>query len=216
MGDNKYHLNIKFNKEYATVRSSYQRSLANAEEGQRLRNEGKKHIDLWIEGSLYPVDPETRRYPPFHTPHDLIRFVGDGDNGLLGYCSRLVQSHSQCVQYIHSLQSTILLNETRMKELENKIVSMTLQNKHLQTLKETPIGLRERVKRMRDVQKLTKGSGQRKKRLKMAREHVTSILGFDICNAQERVEFLNEIMSRSDFLKLLRFPKNHNQKKLVF
>lgn len=123
----KFHLNIKLNPEYATTRSIYQRAISDKEECQRLRREGKKHIDLWSEGSLYPADPKTGRYPPFHTPHDFIRFVGDGDDGLLGYCSRLLGSYNEHVQYIHHLKSTIILYEKQIKELENRIIQSNKQ-----------------------------------------------------------------------------------------
>ena len=85
----KFHINIELNLEYATTRSVTQRILIDAKEANRLRMQGKKHIDLWVDGSIYPRDPLTRRYPTFASIHDLIRFVGDGANGLLGYCSRL-------------------------------------------------------------------------------------------------------------------------------
>lgn len=179
----KFHLNIKLNQEYATTRSVYQRSLSCANEAQHLRNEGKKHIDLWTDGSLYPPDPKTGRYPSFHTPHDLIRFVGDGEDGLLGYSSRLSQSHINYAEYTTYLQNTSSLNATKILELENEIVSLKQENDQLKSLKETPIGLRARVKRMRDVVNLIERSGQRKKKLKLVRDHVTNLLGFDMSNA---------------------------------
>lgn len=67
--------------------------LRDVNEANRMRMEGKKHIDLWVDGSIYPRDPLNGRYPAFTSVHDLIRFVGDGANGLLGYCLRL--SHYQ-------------------------------------------------------------------------------------------------------------------------
>lgn len=173
----KFHLNIKLNPECATTRSIYQRALSDKEECQRLWSKGKKHIDLWSEGSLYPANPKTRRYPPFHTPHDLIFFVGDGDNGLLGYFSRLLESYNhQHVQFIHHFKSTILLNEKQIKELENWIIQL---KKHFQIFKQTPIGLRERIKLMRGAQDLTNRSSQRKTCFKIARDHVTNILGWE-------------------------------------
>ena len=47
-------------------------ALRDAIEAHRLRIEGKKNIDLWTDGSLYPKDPSTGKSPPFYSVHDLI------------------------------------------------------------------------------------------------------------------------------------------------
>ena len=48
-----------------------------------------KAVALWTKGILYPHDPHSGAPPPFHNVTQLIHFVGDGVNGLLGYCRRL-------------------------------------------------------------------------------------------------------------------------------
>lgn len=97
-----------------------------------------------------------------------MRFVGDGVNGLQGYCSRLCQLQNQHIQYISHLKNTQILNETKIKELNSKIITLTQLNENLKALKETPIGLRARIKQMKGIHNLTESSGQRKKRMKLA------------------------------------------------
>ena len=103
----KFHMNIKLSPEYATTRSLNQRVLRDVEEANKLQMEGKKHIDLWIDGSIYPRDPLTGRYLGFASIHDLVRFVGDGDNGLFGYCSRLSKSGSEHVNHLFYLNTLL-------------------------------------------------------------------------------------------------------------
>ena len=98
----KFHINIKIDPEYATTRSVTQKVLRDVEEASRLRLEGKKHIDLWVDGSIYPKDPLKGRYTAFASVHDLIRFVGDGANGLLGYCLRLSREVEMNISIIFS------------------------------------------------------------------------------------------------------------------
>ena len=52
--------------------------------------QGAKAIDLCTDGHLYPADPPiSGAPPPFRNITALMKFVGDGFNGLLGYCRRL-------------------------------------------------------------------------------------------------------------------------------
>ena len=51
--------------------------------------QGAKAIDLWTDGNLSPSDPISCAPPPFRNITALMKFVGDGFNGLLGYCKRL-------------------------------------------------------------------------------------------------------------------------------
>ena len=117
----KFHINIKIDPEYATTRSVTQKVLRDVEEASRLRSEGKKHIELWVDGSIYPKDPLNGRYPAFASVHDIIRFVGDGGNGLLGYCLRLSQSGNEHINHLPYL-NTILMNfQNKNTELQNQV-----------------------------------------------------------------------------------------------
>jgi len=48
------------------------------------------NIDLWLNGSLYPTHPKTRKKTIFQSPSKLLKFVGDEELGLLGYVKQLV------------------------------------------------------------------------------------------------------------------------------
>lgn len=53
------------------------------------RAAGDTNIDLWIDGSIYPVDPGTRRPHPFKTLRDCLEFICHREQGLYGYARRL-------------------------------------------------------------------------------------------------------------------------------
>lgn len=68
-----------------------------------MRLSGLKHIDLWCDGSLYPIDPQTISHAPFSNPTSLLQFIGDGITGLLGYCNSIsttAQSERLHSQYL--------------------------------------------------------------------------------------------------------------------
>lgn len=82
----KIRLQVDLETEYATLRS---RHVAPNISYDQLRMQGAKAIDLWIDGNLYPLDPISGAPPPFKSIASFFKFVGDGFNGLLGYCRRL-------------------------------------------------------------------------------------------------------------------------------
>ena len=83
----KFRFQVDLEGEYATIRSN--RSGANYTPLDQLRLQGVKAIDLWTDGDLYPMDPISGSPPPFRSIAALLRFVGNGYGGLLGYCRRL-------------------------------------------------------------------------------------------------------------------------------
>lgn len=56
-------------------------------EFQTKRKAGDTNFDIWLDGSMYPVNPMTQKPPTFQDLKGLLCFVGDGANGLLGYMS---------------------------------------------------------------------------------------------------------------------------------
>ena len=64
----------KKNDENASQPASVRRSL------------GETNVDLWLDGGLYPKDPLVGCHPMFRTLPSLIKYVGEGERGLLGYC----------------------------------------------------------------------------------------------------------------------------------
>ena len=84
-----------------------------------------------------------------------------------------------------------------------------------EAFKETRVGgLRARNCFFKDIKNLKEGSGQRKKRLKYAREHITTILGQTFLD-QQKEQFLNELINKSDVLSLLKLSGNQQVKKFL-
>lgn len=151
--------------------------------------------------------------------HDIIRFVGNGEDGLLVYCLRLSQlgnSHLNQISYLNTVlenfQAHKITLENKIQELENSNKQLKTQ---LKTLKETPVGLRERIRQMKQINNLSETCGGRKKRMKLARDYIAKVSGLDMHNSEERIQLLNETMNRSDIVKLLKLPENHKLRTLA-
>ena len=84
----KFWLHVDIEREYATLRSTLL-ALTMPNVLHQLRMQGNKAIDLWTDGSLYPMDPHSSAPPSFQNITSLLRFIGDGFNGLLSYCMHL-------------------------------------------------------------------------------------------------------------------------------
>lgn len=54
-----------------------------------IREGGATNIDLWCNGSFYPINPVDGRRPQFQNIAELLEFVGDGKSSLLGYTTSL-------------------------------------------------------------------------------------------------------------------------------
>ena len=133
----KFRLHVDLEQEYATLRSSRSNEETNVA-AQTLRLQGRKCIDLWTDGCIYPFDPLTNAPPPFCNVTSFLRFLGDGVHGLLGYCKRLhvvaaeeshrrahIQGFCHGLQQQHkeesnSLQKLVAELESQRKELENQ------------------------------------------------------------------------------------------------
>lgn len=128
----KFRLHVDIEREYATLRSSLSApSMPNAL--HQLRMQGCKAVDLWTDGSLYPMDPCSGAPPSFRNITTLPRFIGDGFNGLLGYCMRL---HSLFLDEAQKrIQTTTLYQQlqckysTEVNDLKQKVVDLTEQLK---------------------------------------------------------------------------------------
>lgn len=93
--DNAYHSNPDLiNKTTEEARGVTHRKVT-SEEYSRLRSAGSKCIAAWTQGDAYPLMPEWCRSKRTQVPGSLaswMRFVGDGNDGLLGYVKFLMNS----------------------------------------------------------------------------------------------------------------------------
>ena len=68
----------------------------------KKRKASKIHIDLWLDGLIYPFDPRPGKHPRFNCLKGLLEFVGDGNNELFGYVQSLC-SESVRLEYIQQV-----------------------------------------------------------------------------------------------------------------
>lgn len=72
------------------------------------REAGHKNLDLWLDGSLYPRNPATGKHPRLNCLKDLLEFLGEGEDGLLGYvksleanCNNSLQIQQYVIEILH-------------------------------------------------------------------------------------------------------------------
>ena len=158
----KWRLHVDLEREYATLRS--QRVAHGMDILPKLQMQGCKALDLWTYGALYPRDPFTEEPPPFRNLTMMLRFVGDGLNGLLGYCNRLWSIALQEAgrrQEVQAKYESLLLSSSRdieglkgeiielTTELANQKMQMETQLDRLMTKAENYIHLQHSTRNMR-------------------------------------------------------------------
>lgn len=163
-----YHLHVDIMSEYKLVTKRNKRSsISETEKSERRRN-GEHHLDLWTDGSIYPKDPFSNAPPPFQNVTNLLHFVGDGKQGLLGYAQHLeLQGTHACHQRDFLLMENITLKKQALSstktigELEKKVESLRQ--------KETALGPRQRKRKLNNIEAMAIGGGALKKRIQAAK-----------------------------------------------
>lgn len=101
------------------------------------RAAAETHIDLWVDGSLYPVDPTTNSPPQFKTTKQYLEFLCHGESGMLGYTKRLKTAVTDSDTSIRwrleneSLQSIVRSLEEKVIGYENEIQQLQSQCQQL-------------------------------------------------------------------------------------
>lgn len=163
-----YHLHIDLDKDYEPARKRGKYNHISNHDMQILREHGKKHIDIWTDGKLYPVDPITNSVPPFSSCSSLLRYIGDGAKGFLGYTYNLAGDRD-----IMKLENHLLKKERNsmvltIEQQKDKISTLEKTVRDLRT-QQTPLGPRLRAKKLKNIESLKRGSGGCSKRIKAAR-----------------------------------------------
>lgn len=160
----KFRLHVDLASEYATFRSLKPSGVNNVPL-DTLRSQGRKCIDLWTNGFIYPIDPLTNAPPPFVNITSFLTYVGDGANGLFGYCRRLSfvaaqESHSRVhFQGLwHELQQQHKKDIDRLEEVVNNLKT---QNQELQ---KNNLLLKQAFDMERDKMNAVKQDARNKKR----------------------------------------------------
>ena len=117
----KFRIHADLEHSYSTLRSSGVTSPT-VESLNQLRFSGSKALDLWTDGRTYPMDPRNGLHPPFQNLTMLLRFVGDGYGGLLGYCQRLhgvalSESHAR-MQLMHAQKALEAKHNEEIQKLK--------------------------------------------------------------------------------------------------
>lgn len=168
---------LRLPQEYAPTKKTSLGTLPSANE---RRARGEKNVDLWTEGCLYPKDPALSAHPPFTSLPSLLQYVGNGEQGLLGYCNRLSTqeaAHSQF--YLHhwhmlngAMKDLQKQMETTASALEEAKVTIATKDEQISKLKDTvshmkstAMGGRVRKRELSDIQTLAPRGGARKRRV---------------------------------------------------
>jgi hypothetical protein len=111
-----------------------------------IRNAGACNLDLWVDTSIYPLDPETRKKPRFKDTKSLLEFVGNGCSGLLGYCKNLENS----VLEIQRLKSELQQQEQK-REFDLFRSSLLQREREMQSQYDTELhALRLEIQLLQD------------------------------------------------------------------
>ncbi|MCO5587359.1 hypothetical protein L7F22_041308 [Adiantum nelumboides] len=125
----KFRLHVDIDREYATLRSS--RIAPTVEKISCLGMQGCKALDLWTDGGIYPRDPISRQPSPFQNITTLMQFLGDGFNGLLGYCNRLcslsVHETGRRMELQAKYDKLQAASTSEIKKLREEIVDLLAQ-----------------------------------------------------------------------------------------
>ena len=170
-----YHLHIDLDEEYTPIEKRRKGPRLSMLHKENMRAQGVHHIDLWCDGSLYPKCPVKHCNPPFSTPTQLLKFAGDGYQGLLGYVNAhasAAQAFKHVLQQIHNEKLMIEAKCSRLEaalraEQEDHTKTKEKLNKVL--LKQTLLGARQRVRNIKNIAYLKAGSGGCKRRIQTVR-----------------------------------------------
>ena len=110
-----YHLHCELDKEYEPLQKRGRKNYTSTFDLQGLRLQRRKNIDLWTDGSFYPIDPMLGSTPAFYNITSLLRFAADGFAGLLGYTMHLTAA------------SDVLRLERHILHQENDALKKSLQ-----------------------------------------------------------------------------------------
>lgn len=207
----KHHINLSVEQEYATYQSITKKALRNDEEAQRLRDQGRKNIDLWVDGRLYPVDLAFNAHSHRIQADMLMGVANQAIQGLQERIETLNHEKTTALQQMASLESKLYScrEETiRLKEerdfFERRVSFLKCQS---EKLKRTPLGPRERVRGLRALDSLAQNGGGWKRRIRATKKCIKEVAKLNMENKSDRIKFIEATMNRSDFIEFLKQPQ---------
>ena len=163
-----YHLHCELDKEYEPLQKRGRRTYMSSSDLQSLRLQGRKNIDLWTDGSFYPIDPMLGTAPAFYNITSLLCFAADGYTGLLGYTMHLTATSDLLRlerQFLQQENEALKKSLQEMRELQKCLEEKSKIIKNLETRlakvkrRKTLIEEHVREKALRNIESLKLGSG---------------------------------------------------------
>ena len=72
-----YHLHVEHDREYESLCKHNRVAIFDASKNA-FKLQVYKHIELWVDGRIYPMDSTWKSIPPFKDITSLLHFVGNG------------------------------------------------------------------------------------------------------------------------------------------
>ena len=139
---NTYIPSVRLSSRYAPV---IKRGVVLDDQSSRVsfptrRANGETHIDLWVDGGLYPMDPATNSPPRFSTTKEYLEFLCHGEQGMLGYTKYLSSAATRLQSMvrgyeedIHYLQQQYEVHRGAVESLSNTTTELVQEHVRLQT-----------------------------------------------------------------------------------
>ena len=128
----KQDIHLQLDEEYAPffkrTCTSKEDQLAIQEVMDLQRQMGAKNIDLWVQGSIYPLEPLSQLPPQFLGLTSFLKYVCEGTNGLWGYMCR-VKNQSQQL-YMH-MQRMLLQKNSEIARLKAECDTKAIERQGL-------------------------------------------------------------------------------------
>ena len=170
-----HHFHVDLEQHYAPILKRQKSMHQSIEQRDMMRKGGLQHIDLWCDGSIYPTCVIGNSTPPFSNSTTLLKFVGDGINGLYGYVS--AQCNNANMYKSLYLQEEAIRRQDKIECVALKQLLEKEKDEHKKTRamllkarrKSTVLGERLRNRKIRNIAELKAGSGGCKRRIQKAR-----------------------------------------------
>ncbi|MCO5571276.1 hypothetical protein L7F22_025014 [Adiantum nelumboides] len=216
---------LRLPQEYVMAKTT---CLGTLPSSNKRRAQGEKNVDLWTEGCLYPKDPSLNVHLPFTNIPSLLQYVGNGEQGLLGYCKRLNRHeiawseiylhHWQLLNGIfHNLQDQMQTATSALEEAKSTIATKEKVIKKLEdtlsNMKSTSMGGRVSKQELSELQTLAPLGGARKQRVTAMRNFIQETSNDE--NALARASLLRSCFNKEDFIGMLDAPEAKHLKDTI-
>lgn len=130
-----YKVQVGINGKYAhvIVRNRFLHDQPPKSSFEAKRKSHCTNLDLWVDGSIYPIDPTTDKRPKFRCIRSLLEYVGDGESGMLGYIENVGRgmqdssAHMTVMKVrLEELQKSHTTEHNKCRDLQTEVESLRL------------------------------------------------------------------------------------------